>query len=153
MRWMLHWKGGNSIITMEKFSKTIFINVGKNIVTQNFYFIKKKKFRYWKKKCNFNLITVSPKINVSHLNYSLDWKAPKENYVGYTSSTCINTVKKEFSVWHYRRNKHILLNIMTVFIKFNHDIISYKVCSWPQLIPYRARCSEMFTNGSMKHDI
>lgn len=34
---------------MEKFSKTIFINVGKNIVTQNFYFIKKKKFRYWKK--------------------------------------------------------------------------------------------------------
>lgn len=27
---------------MEKFSKTIFINVGKNIVTQNFYFIKKK---------------------------------------------------------------------------------------------------------------
>lgn len=43
MRWMLHWKGGNSIITMEKFSKTISINVGKNIVTQNFYFIKKKK--------------------------------------------------------------------------------------------------------------
>lgn len=42
MRWMLHWKGGNSIITMEKFSKTIFINVGKNIVTRNFYFIKKK---------------------------------------------------------------------------------------------------------------
>lgn len=26
----------------EKFSKTIFINVGKNIVTQNFYSIKKK---------------------------------------------------------------------------------------------------------------
>lgn len=56
---------------MEKFSKTIFINVGKNIVTQNFYFIKKKSSGIEKKKCNFNLITVSPKINVSHLNYSI----------------------------------------------------------------------------------
>lgn len=56
---------------MEKFSKTIFINVGKNIVTQNFYFIKKKVQVLKKKKCNFNLITVSPKINVSHLNYSI----------------------------------------------------------------------------------
>lgn len=56
---------------MEKFSKTIFINVGKNIVTQNFYFIKKKKVQVLKKKCNSNLITVSPKINVSHLNYSI----------------------------------------------------------------------------------
>lgn len=31
------------------FLKQFFINVGKNIVTQNFYSIKKKKFRYWKK--------------------------------------------------------------------------------------------------------
>lgn len=56
---------------MEIFSKTIFINVGKNIVTQNFYFIKKKVQVLKKKKLNFNLITVSPKINVSHLNYSI----------------------------------------------------------------------------------
>lgn len=56
---------------MEKFSKTIFINVGKNIVTQNFYFFFFLKVQVLKKKCNFNLITVSPKINVSHLNYSI----------------------------------------------------------------------------------